>query len=518
MVAEVGTVDSILELIASANLTLTEHSRIKAFVNEAVDSEYAARYVSQRIKDHQDHAIEDRNAVPLGVEDLVRYRDGPYCCFSSSKDASASKGLIRAEAAWTIPPRIFDDGQMAPEGSLFALWSAFLTPAKMLQLQDTLCYRDDETYALRNIWLLSPSIHSAFRNGHVKIIPFTSDGQWTDEAEDRQEDTKAAYFACGAWLEGCTDLYLNDGSPFSEPGDSFTIHSDDPTTYYLLSNVLLRIHYRAASALHILAIEDRIAAGWPALRYLLRRFWHFVPKFFRIWSYRTMSQLARYLYSSNDRVIARRLPFGLYLKTCARSQRNEATALRLVEQHTSIPAPLWVDDYEENGYTTLIMTRIEGQTLYDIFYRLSYPEREQLAQDLKQAVHQLRGIPNKTRYRFCNAMGGALVDHRAGTCGPFTRESDFNQHLTSKSFFTHSDLHNTNILMSQGRLAGIYWEYTRAIYGAINNDGWEKVIRNAFDEDYEDELRVEKLPNYLTHQPNPNRLRDGRNELDVSHL
>lgn len=71
--------------------------------------------------------------------------------------------------------------------------------------------------------------------------------------------------------------------------------------------------------------------------------------------------------------------------------------------------------------------------------------------------------------------------------------------------FTHSDLHSTNIIISRGRLAGIgnwdcagfypeYWEYeSDTPYKLINSDDWEKLIRDAFDGDYEVELRIEKL-------------------------
>ncbi|KAL2863768.1 uncharacterized protein BJX67DRAFT_238800 [Aspergillus lucknowensis] len=121
------------------------------------------------------------------------------------------------------------------------------------------------------------------------------------------------------------------------------------------------------------------------------------------------------------------------------------------------------------------MTQIGGQqTLKDVFHRLSYPERKQLSQDLKQIISQLRMVPNQTPYRFANTLDGALVDHRGGRRGPFNLLSDFNYHLfperasdttrnafsavhsrQHRSFFTHSDLYSTNIIICQGRLAGI---------------------------------------------------------------
>ncbi|KAL3472023.1 kinase-like domain-containing protein [Aspergillus californicus] len=505
---------STLEIIASADLTPTEHSLLKEFITEAVDPEYAAQ----------------RDTVSTKAKDLVKYRDGPHCCFPRSEDDLMVTGATCAEAAWIIPPGLFDDEEMIPKGPLFALLTAFLTPAKTLQLQDILRYRD-ELHLLRNLWLLSPSVHSAFRGGHIQIVLSNPTSQWTDAIENQSEETEAAdYIACRSWPEELVGLSLSDGTPFSDSFHPFTIHSDNPATYYLPSNVLFRMHFRIASALHLFFIEDCVAAGWPRpplftwtepAQQLLRRCWHLVPKRVRLWFYHIMSQLGTYLYPSENFVTVRRLPFGLYLKICARSQQNEPVALRLVEQHTSIPAPLWIDDYEEDGNTTLIMTQVKGQTLHSVFHRLSYSERELLSQDLREIIGQIRRVPNQTPYRFGNTLGGALVDHRAGTFGPFHRESDFYDYLADhagpvaqnalaqvrsrqyRSFFTHSDLHSTNISINRGRLAGIidwecagyypdYWEFTKAFYGIIN-EAQEKIIRGAFDEDYEDELRVEKL-------------------------
>ncbi|KAE8336393.1 hypothetical protein BDV24DRAFT_141939 [Aspergillus arachidicola] len=169
------------------------------------------------------------------------------------------------------------------------------------------------------------------------------------------------------------------------------------------------------------------------------------------------------------------------------------------------------------------MTQVQGQTLDRVLHRLSYQEREQLSKDLKVFVRQIRCIPNHTPFRFANTFGDALYDHRVGgEFGPFAETSDFTtylipEHTSSetrnaitpvlsrpyKSFFSHADLHSTNILISQGRLSGVvdwecagyfpeYWEFTKAIFGIINNEALERIMRDAFDEDYGDELDVER--------------------------
>ncbi|KAE8144794.1 kinase-like domain-containing protein [Aspergillus avenaceus] len=233
---------------------------------------------------------------------------------------------------------------------------------------------------------------------------------------------------------------------------------------------------------------------------VMRRLWHLVPKPLRLYCYRILSALGRYLYGSEGGAV-RQLPFGLYSKSCRCPGRNEAVALQLVEKYTSVPAPIWIDDYEENGHTTLIMTQVRGAPLNQVIDRLSYQELEQLSASLKTAIHQIRRIPNQTSFRFANTLGGPLYDHRLETS---TSTIPYLSH-PYRSFFSHADLNSRNILISRGRLAGIvdwecagffpeYWEYTKAIYGIISNrESLESIIRHAFDEDYEEELKVERV-------------------------
>lgn len=241
--------------------------------------------------------------------------------------------------------------------------------------------------------------------------------------------------------------------------------------------------------------------------------------------YRVLLKLSSHLYPHSFTGLVHQLPFGLYAKECIRSSRNEAETLRLVEQYTSIPAPLWVDDYQ-GTHPVLIMTALPGQTLEAVFHRLSYSEREQLSKDLKIVLSQLRHIPNQTLYAFGNSHGGPLKDHRfpSGTCGPFRLISEFNAFLVHsyvrketkdkiaavhtrpyRSVFSHADLHPSNILIDRGRLSGIvdwecagfypeYWEFTKLMYGAERFPEIQRIIRDAFTEDnYEGELEAERL-------------------------
>jgi aminoglycoside phosphotransferase (APT) family kinase protein len=163
-----------------------------------------------------------------------------------------------------------------------------------------------------------------------------------------------------------------------------------------------------------------------------------------------------------------------------------------------------------------------GATTTERFSQTFLSRARAALQGFSIIIRQLPRIPNQTPYRFANTLGGALFDYRVGEFGPFTQALDFHKHLIpeymqtetrraitmihschNRSFFTHADINWTNILVGQGRLAALvdwecagyfpeYWEFTKAMYGIMNDEAVEKVMRDAFDQDYGDELKVEQ--------------------------
>lgn len=239
-------------------------------------------------------------------------------------------------------------------------------------------------------------------------------------------------------------------------------------------------------------------------------------------------KVGRYFYGPSDTPEVQRIPFGLVIKHCVRAPRNEPNALRLVEQHTSIPAPRLVDSWEHEGKTYIVMTYLRGQPLNEVFHMMSYAERDRFAKDLGACVAQLRRIPNTTPYLFSDTLGGPMVDHRIpnGRGGPCNSEADFYNVLTSnqqctaaeffgdrfqslrqdhRSYFTHSDFHYSNLLVDQGRLSGIidwecasykpeYWEYTKTMWFSLNDPELGPLFRRALGGDqYQEELEIERL-------------------------
>lgn len=241
--------------------------------------------------------------------------------------------------------------------------------------------------------------------------------------------------------------------------------------------------------------------------------------------YHGLLKAGQYLYHSNSiSPLVKTVPFGLCIKECSRSQENEPTALSMVNKHTIIPAPLLVDTFRNKDGLFMVMTKLRGDMLIDVFHLMTYEERDRFADDLGGYIKQLQLIPNHTSYLFANTYGGRVSDHRVPDmkCGPFNTEADFNNHLyhigvdsdlkksiaethsrKHRSRFTHSDLHPTNLLVEKGRLSGIvdwecaafmpeYWEFTKAMYGVWNLKPMENVIRRAFDYRYSEELEAEQ--------------------------
>lgn len=225
----------------------------------------------------------------------------------------------------------------------------------------------------------------------------------------------------------------------------------------------------------------------------------------------------------------RLLRFGLCLKQGRpMTMKNEANALCLVEKcTTSVPAPKLVDFVmEEDGEAGFIlMTRVPGERLDTVLYRMTLEERRQLGHDLGQCISEWRCIPNNSQHQIANTTGGPVFDHRFEDkhCGPFDSDTAFNDCLTVSVekkrhesrlsalykekhgvYFTHSDLDQTNVFVQAGQLSGIidwehagfkpeYWEYTKALWPSWAHKDQKEIFAEAFEKDYEEELEAEKF-------------------------
>jgi hypothetical protein len=122
--------------------------------------------------------------VPARLQTLVQCRDGPHC---SLIEASGHHDSGQAESAYIIPPGILEcPDDLRIQRPLFSLFEIFLTPSKVSRLRAMLLDESDQGVH-KNLWLLSPSIHSAFRGGHLKVqsrfkAKWDKDDEW-DTAE-----------------------------------------------------------------------------------------------------------------------------------------------------------------------------------------------------------------------------------------------------------------------------------------------------------------------------------------------
>ncbi|KXG49037.1 Aminoglycoside phosphotransferase [Penicillium griseofulvum] len=464
-------------LIKSASLTSTDHAIWRAFLDEAVDPGHAACYIWKRIHDRT--------------------------------DCSTEQVLHELKIDWKrLATKLVKQDQVSSQ-------ACALVEAR----DDSHCFMLDQKP-------LDPNVSVRF--DHAWVIP---PSLFDDSDMDPQ------YFVSRLFPEPCGELFLSDGSHWDSTMQMFIMESQG-TNQPLPDPFLLRTHYRIAASLHLFHVEERIADGWPspplfhlniATQKILRSVWHLIPHFIRVQCYGALIKLGSHLYPQYSTGLVHRLPFGLYAKESTRTP-NEGETLRLVERYTSIPAPLWIDDYQ-GIRRVLIMTAMPGDTLDMVFHRLSYPERKQLSKDLKNALSQLRSIPNQSSYHFSDCHGGPLFDYRfpSGVCGPFRLISDFNSFLVHRhvlsetrekvatvharqyrSVFTHADIHPRNIIIDRGRLSGIvdwecagfypeYWEFTKLFYGVHTSPEILGLIHDAFVGDtYEEELEAERLLWYDT--------------------
>ncbi|KAJ5698657.1 hypothetical protein N7462_000662 [Penicillium macrosclerotiorum] len=555
-----ATPNTALEMISLANLSRTEHLLLKHFVEKAVDPVLAAQYLLSRVQ--SDAVVEGSlrsfkqdwkrlvsklrtfDKVPNSLDTLVRRRDGPGCCMMNNSELRnkrfSEQGLSigAVESAYVIPPSMLRDIE-SDEGSLREILEAFLSPSGVRQLKSAIETHDDTQNALRNLWCLSPSIHDAFREGHIKVEAQAEQEKGREigpSSENKsREKYKDEYILSLLHPDAQATLRFADGE--AVPSIFFFKLSTSASALSLPSSFLFEVHGRFATALHLFSIDDKIERGWPRPKkdpvpaFIRRAFYHlsrWLPLWVRMQFYAYLWKVGNRRWGPLSVPWVQRLPFGLIMKQCIRAPQSEPNALRLVEKHTTIPAPRLVDVGVYAGKTYMIMTCLPGQQLDEVSHLMSYAECDRLADDLADCVAQLRRIPNHTPYRFANTVGGPLCDHRLpneGPAGPFNNEADFNNYLTShlectpdkvlegqdltmrqdhQSYFTHSDFFSMNILVENGRLSGIvdwecagympeYWECIKARRHTHRDPVWAAICRRVFGEAYQKEWEIEKI-------------------------
>ncbi|KAK2813407.1 hypothetical protein FQN50_000723 [Emmonsiellopsis sp. PD_5] len=468
-------------------------------------------------------------AVSPALDAAVRKRENNRCRVTGD--------TRNPQATYIIAPSILEDKDLQPGGRLRALLEAYMSPKLLEQLLTFLISRKIED-ELKNLWLLSPSLRHDFQHGSLCILRQPIYGPIDFSAEELKPHDQWKLDITTPEVTQLNNLAREGhGEIIFEPTTPDSVHLPLPKAS------LLRIHSAVSLPLHFLVIEDQIRQGWPPVKKdwgilgslglsLIRTFVHFIPTSLRIALYRYIIY-GKFFYSRN-----RHLPFNLYVKSVRRpSLYNEANALRLVEKHTpTIPAPQLIDFvvakddgnrkyYGDGGY--ILMTRARGDRLDHAIYWMTREDRKQLGVDLGKCISQWRHIPNDNNSPstlITSTLGGPAYDHQFEDkqCGPFSSTVEFADSLTQylqdqrgkpplaalykpdyRVFFTHSDLHHTNIFVEAGRLSGVidwehagfkpeYWEYTRSLLAYWGVGEHKFIMDQAFKEDYSEELEAQK--------------------------
>lgn len=103
--------------------------------------------------------------------------------------------------------------------------------------------------------MLSPSIHSAFRKGHINIQLFTAKGGWSNEDDienpnateakmNNKHDIAISILKANYWMsllrkywtgrlgpEEYLDIAFSDGTPLKNSINTFTLRTKDPEKY-----------------------------------------------------------------------------------------------------------------------------------------------------------------------------------------------------------------------------------------------------------------------------------------------
>ncbi|EQL38834.1 hypothetical protein BDFG_00360 [Blastomyces dermatitidis ATCC 26199] len=521
--------------IKSAHLSAVEHIQLHFFINDAIKRAQASRFILSRIPESYPEGAEsaedilrgikedlisvarkivrddDSDAVSSTVESALYERERNRCCVSGH-----DTGL---KPIFIISPSIVDDEDLQAGGRLRPILDAVLSAEIANELFTFFKSQDSAKESLlKNLWLMSPEVRTAFQNGHIYISKYRLGHQkfiWSVRKRPPKH--------------------------FSPVNESFhtTPSTPDESCLPLPEGFLLQVHSAASAILHTLSIENEIRHGWAPVkpgrtlgqfgRCLLRGFALMIPNSICVAIYRLILKAVDY-WDPQGNPSVKFLPFGLCLKTGRRVTRNEANALRLIEKHTSITAPKLIDFATDSTANNnfLLMTVVPGIGADRVFYRMTYEERRQLAIDVGSCISQYRQIKNDyaQKHLICDTLGGPITDHRTddrGFCGPYNSKPEFLDDLTEdlesirterplsylyekqhEVCFTHSDLHLSNLLVHRGRLCGIidwenagfkpeFWEYTRIVWGYKSDHRLSQDFELAFEKSYKEELEAERL-------------------------
>ncbi|KAI9710955.1 MAG: hypothetical protein M1820_002392 [Bogoriella megaspora] len=555
--AEYSALSVIAESLAHPQRTL-----LSVFIQGATDREIASRFflneISGRDKDSILSFLGDwvtvlKKVRPAACPDIghslrrnIWLRDGGRCCVSRVGDGKKYDGSLVFISV--LPPSLFRDDGMAGNGRLSKIVAAYIGETKLQNLRSFM--GQDFLLADRDcsdqVILLSPRIFEHFRNGRLSLkrslsVATMNSARYLVQVRNFVPYTHVETFHFIALENKAIGLASLPNATLLEAHHQFA----DALAWLEVSEYMKRncdLSHNLGLGKSMSSTEDFLTNKssrnqWhlQSVTQIFRYIWGQTPVFFRAFAYKRLARIANrlYGYSGSDRTY--RLPFNLYLRVAAGNwaskHQAEFQSLRLVEKHTSIPAPRALDTIRFRDSSFLLMTGLPGEKIGRMIHTMTDEQLHAAVRDLKEYIAELRQIPNRngSEYQICNALGGGILDWRIGDSQReelrFRDEARFNQYLTydlplgedarklilkSHSVkhdivFTHADLNLRNILVDgSGKISGIvdwecagwypeYWEYTKAHFTVRHTVRWIADVVDQIFPNYRDELQVEDM-------------------------
>ncbi|PYI29827.1 kinase-like protein [Aspergillus indologenus CBS 114.80] len=235
----------------------------------------------------------------------------------------------------------------------------------------------------------------------------------------------------------------------------------------------------------------------------VRQFWGIIHTYLRRFSQSYCSWVG----VAYDNQIAQ-LPFGLILKWSDGTRLEEVLAMQVARQ-AGLPVPkvICYGEHADSPHApvSILMTRVPGKELGQVYTTLSDEAKEAVARQLDQYLTCIRNWANPWgERRICSIVGTPIRSVRVPNhlAGPFKSEQELNDYLRAPAWaggfsseeayhqamnrarkmdelphrivFTHGDLKHHNIMVHEGRITGFldwesagwypeYWEYTTAL-------------------------------------------------------
>ncbi|KAL4244585.1 Protein kinase-like domain superfamily protein [Abortiporus biennis] len=211
---------------------------------------------------------------------------------------------------------------------------------------------------------------------------------------------------------------------------------------------------------------------------------------------------------------------------------QESDIMRFVRSKTRIPVPRILLSTKDETRYYMLMTRAGGVSLECTWPTLTPSQRNNVIEQLRSYIAQLRSIPHSHPGTICSIDFGPCRDGRVASAeafGPFKDEAAFNDYLIDVAemwmdpsmlpeirsrmkndhsiVFTHGDLAPRNIMVKGDRITGIidwenagwypeHWEYVKALYHVGMNgeakESWMTALRRVFSKDYDYEWHLDR--------------------------